>query len=108
MESRFNLGEMDTLVTVRKGVQFTGSQGEKKFIYSFYRNVYAKVERNVSETIADTNLEQGAYIQLTIHKIPELTTRWQIVLAGRDYEITGIDPISRISPVCVLTIHAIR
>jgi hypothetical protein len=99
---------MDTLVTVRKGVQFTGSQGEKKFIYSFYRNVYAKVERNVSETIADTNLEQGDYIQLTIHKIPELTTRWQIVLAGRDYEITGIDPISRISPVCVLTIHAIR
>ena len=108
MESRFNLGEMDTLVTVRKGVQSTGSQGEKKFIYSFYRNVYAKVERNVSETIADTNLEQGDYIQLTIHKIPELTTRWQIVLAGRDYEITGIDPIPRISPVCVLTIHAIR
>ena len=108
MESRFNLGEMDTLVTVRKGVQFTGSQGETKFIYSFYRNVYAKVERNVNETIADTNLEQGDYVQLTIHKIPELTTRWQIVLAGRDYEITGIDPISRISPVCVLTIHAIR
>ena len=97
MESRFNLGEMDTLVTVRKGVQSTGSQGEKKFTYSFFRDVYAKVERNVSEIV-----------QLTIHKIPELTTRWQIVLAGRDYEITGIDPISRVSPVCVLTIHSIR
>ena len=108
MESRFNLGEMDTLVTVRKGVQSTGSQGEKKFTYTFFRDVYAKVERNVSEIVANTNLEEGDYVQLTIHKIPELTTRWRIVLEGRDYEITGIDPISRVSPVCVLSIHSIN
>jgi len=107
MENRFNLGELDTLVTVKKVTQSTGSQGEKKFTYTFFRDVYAKVERNVNELVSDTNLEQGDYVQLTIHKIAELTTRWQIVLQGRDYEITGIDPISRVSPVCVLTIHAI-
>ena len=108
MESRFNLGQLDTLVTVKKGTQSTGSQGEKKFTYIFFRDVYAKVERNVSEIVANTNLEEGDYVQLTIHKIPELTTRWRIVLEGRDYEITGIDPISRVSPVCVLSIHSIN
>ncbi len=108
MESRFNIGEMDTLVTVKKGTQSTGSQGEKKFTYTFFRDVYAKVERNVSEIVSNTNLEQGDYVQLTIHKIPQLTTSWQVVLQGRTYEITGIDPISRVSPVCVLSIHSIN
>jgi len=108
MESKFNLGQLDTLVTVKKGTQSTGPQGEKKFTYTFFRDVYAKVERNVSEIVANTNLEEGDYVQLTIHKIPELTTRWRIVLEGRDYEITGIDPISRVSPVCVLSIHSIN
>ena len=70
--------------------------------------MYAKVERNVSDMVSNTNLEEGDYVQLTIHKIPELTTRWQIVLDGIDYEITGIDPVSRISPVCVLSLHSIK
>ena len=108
MESKFNIGEMDTLVTVNKVTQATGSQGEKKFTYTFFRDVYAKVERNVSEIVSNTNLEQGDYVQLTIHKIAELTTGWQIMLQGRTYEITGIDPISRVSPVCVLSIHSIN
>lgn len=108
MESRFNLGELETLVTVNRCTQSTGSQGEKEFTYSFFRDVYAKVERNVSDMVANTNLEEGDYVQLTIHKIPELTTRWQIVLDGVDYEITGIDPVSRISPVCVLSLHSIK
>lgn len=107
MENRINIGELDTLVTVMRCTQSTGSQGEKQFIFSFYGDVYAKVDRNVSETISNTNLEEGDYVQLTIYKIPELTTRWQIVLHGRNYEITGIDPVSRVSPLCVLTIHAI-
>ena len=108
MESKFNIGEMDTLVTVNKVTQATGSQGETKFTYTFFRDVYAKVERNVSEIVSNTNLEQGDYVQLTIHKIAQLTTSWQIVLQGRTYEITGIDPISRVSPVCVLSIHSIN
>jgi len=107
MENRINFGELDTLVTVNRCTQTTGTQGEKKFTYTFFRDVYAKVDRNVSEIVASTNLEEGDYVQLTIHKIPQLTTRWQIVLSGRDYEITGIDPVSRVSPFCILTIHAI-
>ena len=108
MESRFNLGELETLVTVNRSVQSSGKQGEKEFTYIFFRDVYAKVERNVSDMVSNTNLEEGDYVQLTIHKIPELTTRWQIVLDGVDYEITGIDPVSRISPVCVLSLHSIK
>ena len=107
MENRINFGELDTLVTVRKGMQTTGTQGEKKFTYTFFRDVYAKVESNVNESVSDTNLEQGDYVQLTIHKIPELTTRWQVALHGRNYEITGIDPVSRVSPLCILSLHAI-
>ena len=69
--------------------------------------MYAKVDRSVSELVSNTNLEEGQYIQLTIYKIPELTTRWQVIVDGISYEITGIDPISRVSPLCELTIHAI-
>ena len=108
MENRVNIGELDTLVTVRSCVITSGQEGAKQFTYSHFRDVYAKVERNVNETVANTNLEEGDYVQLTIYKIPQLTTRWQIVLEGREYEITGIDPISRVSPVFVLSIHSIN
>jgi hypothetical protein len=107
MENKINFGQLDTLVTVRSCQITTGAEGQKKFIFSDFRDVYAKVDLNVSEVISNTNLEEGEYIQLTIHKIPELSTRWQIVLKGRNYEITGIDPVSRVSPFCILTIHAI-
>ena len=107
MENRINIGELDTLVTVRSCTITTGSQGEKEFSFSDFRDVYAKVDLNVSEFITNTNLEEGQYIQLTIHKIPELTTRWQVIVRGVTYEITGIDPVSRVSPLCVLTLHAV-
>lgn len=107
MENKINFGQLDTLVTVRSCKISTGSEGQKKFTFSDFRDVYAKVDLNVSEFVSNTNLEEGEYIQLTIHKIRELSTRWQIVLKGRSYEITGIDPVSRVSPFCVLTIHAI-
>ena len=107
MENKVNLGELDTLVSVCSCVITTGDEGQKQFTYSHFRDVYAKVERNVNETVANTNLEEGDYVQLTIYKIPQLTTRWQIILEGREYEITGIDPISRVSPVCILSIHSV-
>lgn len=107
MENQVNIGELDTLVTVRQCVITQGDQGAKKYTFSDYGKVYAKVERNVSESVSNTNLEEGQYIQLTIYKIQELTTRWRVVVSNRDYEITGIDPISRVSPLCVLTIHAV-
>ena len=108
MENQVNIGELDTLVKVRSCVITTGSEGQKQFVFTDFRDVFAKVERNVNEIVANTNLEEGDYVQMTIYKIPELTTRWQIVLEGRDYEITGIDPISRVSPVCVLSLHSIN
>ena len=107
MENKINIGSLDTKVTVRSCSIATGSQGEKKFTFSDFRDVYANVDLNVSELVSNTNLEEGEYIQLTIHKIPELTTRWQVVVNGVSYEITGIDPISRVSPLCTLTLHAL-
>lgn len=107
MENRINIGELDTLVTIRSCVIRSGKEASKKYEFSDYAEVYAKVDRNVNELVSDTNLEEGQYIQLTIYKIAELTTRWQAVVAGLSYEITGIDPISRVSPLCVLTLHAI-
>lgn len=108
MENQVNIGELDTLVSVCSCVITTGDEGQKQFNYSHFLDVYAKVERNVNETVANTNLEEGDYVQLTIYKIPQLATCWRIILDGRDYEITGIDPISRISPVCTLSIHSIN
>ena len=42
-----------------------------------------------------------------VYKVKPLTTRWRVVVEGRSYEITGIDPISRVSPLCHLTLHAV-
>ena len=107
MENKINIGELDTLVTIRRCTIGYGTDGAKKYVFSDHSKVYAKVDRNVSELVSNTNLEEGQYIQLTIYKIPELTTRWQVIVDGLSYEITGIDPISRVSPLCELTIHAI-
>ena len=108
MENRINIGELDTLVLLRSCEITYGSQGAKKYTFRDYAEVYAKVDRNVSESVTNTNLEQGVDITLTIYKVAALTTRWRVVLDGKAYEITGIDPISRVSPVCVLSIHSIN
>jgi len=107
MENKINIGDLDTKVTIRECVITTGSQGAKVFTFSDHSEVFAKVDLNVNELVSNTNLEEGQYIQLTIYKIAELTTRWRVVVSGVTYEITGIDPVSRVSPLCVLTLHAI-
>lgn len=107
MENRINIGTLDTLVTVRQAVQSRNAQGAKSFTYSDYACVYANIDRRVDERVATGNLEEGQYIQLTIYKIPPLTTRWRVEVDGRSYEITGIDPIERVSPLCILSLHAI-
>ena len=102
-----NMGEMDTLVTLQKcGITY-GPEGEKIQTYTDFRRVYANVDRRVSEQVSVGNLEDSDYITLTIYKVPELTTRWRVVVDDRDYEITGMDLISRISPFCTLTLHAL-
>jgi len=107
MENRINIGQLDTLVLLRSCVITYGRQGAKKYTFQDYGQVYAKVERTVSETVTNTNLEEGQEITLTIYKVQDLTTRWRVVVDGRSYEITAIDPISRVSPLCQLTLHAV-
>ena len=107
MENRINIGELDTKVLLRSCEISYGKQGAKKYTFKDYAEVYAKVDRNVSENVTNTNLEEGQEITLTIYKVKALTTRWRVVVEGRSYEITGIDPISRVSPLCHLTLHAV-
>ena len=108
MENRINIGELDTLVLLRSCVISYGAQGAKKYAFQDYAEVYAKVDRNVSENVTNTNLEQGVDITLTIYKVAALTTRWRVVLEGKTYEITGIDPISRVSPVCHVSLEIVE
>ena len=108
MENRINIGELDTKVLLRSCEITYGAQGAKKYTFRDYAEVFAKVDRNVSESVTNTNLEQGVDITLTIYKVAALTTRWRVVLDGKAYEITGIDPISRISPLCHLTLNIVE
>ena len=108
MENRINIGDLDTLVLLRSCEITYGSQGAKKYTFRDYAEVYAKVDRNVSESVTNTNLEQGVDITLTIYKVAALTTRWRVVLDGKAYEITGIDPISRVSPLCHLNLSIVE
>ena len=108
MENRINIGELDTKVLLRSCEITYGAQGAKKYTFQDYAEVFAKVDRNVSESVTNTNLEQGVDITLTIYKVMALTTRWRVVLDGKAYEITGIDPISRVSPFCHLTLNIVE
>ena len=108
MENRINIGELDTKVLLRSCEISYGKQGAKKYTFKDYAEVYAKVDRNVSENVTNTNLEEGQEITLTIYKVAALTTRWRVVLDGKAYEITGIDPISRVSPLCHLTLSIVE
>lgn len=107
MENRVNIGELDTLVTVQSVVITTGQQGNKKMSFSTHSTVWAKVERNINEMVGNGNLEEGNTIELTAYKIPGLTVRWRVIVEGVTYEITAIDPISRVSPLNILTLSAI-
>lgn len=107
MENRVNIGELDTLVTVQKAVITTGKQGNKKMSFSTHSKVWAKIERNINEMVSNGNLEEGNSIEMTCYKIAELTTRWRVIVGGIPYEVTAIDPISRVSPLNVLTLRAI-
>ena len=107
MENSINIGELDTLVTMQKVVITTGQQGNKKMSFENHSTVWAKVERNINEMVGNGNLEEGNTIELTAYKIPGLTVRWRVIVEGVTYEITAIDPISRVSPLNILTLSAI-
>lgn len=107
MELTVNIGELDTLVTVQKCVITRGPQGDKRMEYRDHSRVWAKVERNVNEMVVNDNLEESNAIELTVYKIPGLDRNWRVVVDGIPYSITGIDPISRISPLNVLSLRGI-
>lgn len=104
----FNTGDLDTLVTIQQCVISYGSEGEKSYTFTDFRDVYAKVDRTVNEQVSIGNLEEGEYIALTIYKIPQLTSRWRVMVSGQAYEITSIDMLDRLSPVCVVNLHAVN
>ena len=107
MENRINVGEFDTLVTIRKRVTTLGDQGQKTATWQEHSKVWAKVVRRISEMVDYGNLEDGRSLEVHIYKIPCLDTRWQVVVDGKPYEIRSVDQISRISPVCVLSLFSI-
>lgn len=108
MENKINIGELDTRVTLLQCVISYNSQGAKKYTFTEHSKVFAKVDRSVSENVTNTNLEQGVDVSLTIYKVDALTTRWRVVIEDKTYAITGIDPISRISPLCVLSLSIVE
>ena len=107
MEEHVNIGGLDTLVTLRAVTIGRSKDGSKTNIFRDHGDVFAHIERRIDEQVNTGNLEEGEFIQLTIYKVPQLTTRWQVKIEGVSYGITAIDPISRLSPLCILTIHAL-
>lgn len=107
MENSINIGELDTLVSIQKCVTTQGAQGNKKTEYTEHSRVWAKVERNINEMVNNANLEETNNIELTCYKIPDLSVRWRVVIDGIPYNITAIDPISRVSPLNILSLEGI-
>ena len=102
-----NLGELDTLVTIRSCVIEKNDKGAKRYQFPFHSKVWAKVSRTVDEMVDNQNLEALHTVTLTMYKIKEMTTRWQVVLEGKAYEVVSIDPIERASHLCTVAIRSI-
>lgn len=107
MENNINIGELDTLVTLQKGEVAQGAQGNKRLEFSEHSRVWAKVERNINEMVSNGNLEEGNIIELTCYKVRGLDRNWRVIVEGLPYEITAIDPISRVSPLNILSLRGI-
>ncbi len=108
MEGYFNIGDMDTIITVQSVTQTIGERGQKKVTVTKYADVYAKVDRRTNERVDDGNLEAGESVEVLMYKIPELTSRWRLLIDDVPYEIVSIDPISRISNLNVITARTIQ
>lgn len=107
MPDVYQIGEFDELVTIREKVISKGDQGQKTYTWREHSRVWAKVVRNVSQMVDNGNLEDGRSLEVHIYKISGLDSRWQVVVDGKPYEIRTVDMVSRISPVCVLSLFAI-
>ena len=105
MADVWNIGEFDTLVTVRRKVILRGDRSQKTYVWEDHSKVWAKIVENVSEMIDNGNLEDGRSIECHIYKIPGLDTRWRVVVDGVPCDIRSIDMGGRLSPVCVLSLY---
>lgn len=108
MEIRENIGELDTLVQVKSCEISTGSRGQKTYRFEDHSRVWAKVDRTADEMVGQGNLEEGVRLTVVMYKINGMTSRWRIEVDGRDYAITGIDQISRFSPLCRVSLSAVE
>ena len=48
MDGYFNIGDMDTLITVQSVTQTIGDRGQKKVAVTKYADVYAKLDRRTN------------------------------------------------------------
>ena len=108
MENRINIGEMDTLVQLYSVEMSKGAQGQIVKTRTLHSSVFAKVEQDVGESVADYNLEQGDTVRLTVYKVSALTTRWEVKVGDTMYGISAIDLVSRTSPLCILTLRTME
>lgn len=108
MENKINIGELDTLVEVQSCIITIGTRGQKEYNYRCHGNAWAKVEMDIDENVDNHNLEQGRTLSLTMYKILGMNTRWRILLHGKKYSITSINPISRFSPLCTVGLTSIE
>ena len=66
METRTNIGDLDTLVTIQLREQTVGSQGQRSWTVTASHEVFASVSRNISESVGSDNLEQVNGVSLTV------------------------------------------
>lgn len=107
MENQINIGELDTLVTLFAPVAGRGPEGEKYAIFEEHSEVFAKVDRDVTDQLSFDNYDGKDNVTLTIYKVGIMTTRWQVGIEGRRYEILSIDPITRVSPLCLVNVQSL-
>lgn len=107
MENLINIGELDTLVTLFVPAASRGPEGEKQASFTKHSDVFAKIDRDVTDQLSYDNFDGKDNAALTIYKVPCMTTRWQVGIDGHMYEILSIDPISRVSPLCQVNVQSI-
>lgn len=107
MENRINIGELDTLVTLFAPTPSIGTQGEKIATHTAFRDVFARMDEMFEDVVQYSNLEDEDTKTIVIYKVSQMNVRWRVQISSQQYEITSIDNISRVSPLCRLTLRAI-
>ena len=69
MENKINFGQLDTLVTLYAPTQGRGAEGEKYSTYVEFSQVYAKVDRDVTDQLSFDNYDGRDNVSMTIYKV---------------------------------------